>query len=41
LAVNLEIMAQNGKYIYWQQDREVYKLYPTAEQANQALRAAL
>jgi Zn-dependent M28 family amino/carboxypeptidase len=41
LAVNLEIMAQNGAYVYWEQDGSVFKLYPTSELANQALRDAV
>jgi hypothetical protein len=41
LAVNLEIMAQNGAYVYWEQDGGVFRLYSTSELANQALRDAV
>jgi hypothetical protein len=41
MAINLEIMAQNGAYVYWERDGSVFKLYPTSEQANQALRDAV
>ena len=40
-AVNLEVMAQDGETVYWEQDGTVFRLLPTAEKANQAFAAAL
>lgn len=37
LAVNLEVMAQDGSYVYWEQDGTSLKLVPTSLQLNQAL----
>jgi hypothetical protein len=37
LAVNLEVMAQDGSYVYWEQDGTSLKLVPTSPQVNQVL----
>jgi hypothetical protein len=37
LAVNLEVMAQDGSYVYWEQDGTSLKLVPTSPQLNQTL----
>ncbi|MEW5870341.1 MAG: M28 family peptidase [Chloroflexota bacterium] len=35
LALNLEVMAQSGPYVYWEQDGTAFKLVPTAPNVNQ------
>jgi hypothetical protein len=35
-ALNLEIMAQDGEYIFWEQDGMSLRLYPTNNELNQA-----
>jgi hypothetical protein len=40
-ALNLEVMAQDGDFIYWQQDGNVFHLSPTAEGLNRAIAAAV
>jgi len=37
LALNLEVMAQDGDYVYWEQDGTSLKLVPTSPQVNQAV----
>jgi putative aminopeptidase FrvX len=37
IAVNLEVMAQDGSYVYWEQDGTSLKLVPTSMQINQVL----
>jgi hypothetical protein len=39
--LNLEVMAQDGDYIYWQQDGNVFRLLPTANSLNKAISAAV
>jgi Zn-dependent M28 family amino/carboxypeptidase len=34
IVINLEVMAQNGKYVYWEQDGTSLKLTPTSEKIN-------
>ena len=41
VALNLEIMAQNGDYVYWEQDGTVFKLLPTDSALNRAIGAAV
>jgi hypothetical protein len=36
-ALNLEIMAQDGDYVYWEQDGMALKLFPTDEKMNQVV----
>lgn len=36
-ALNLEVLAQDGEYVYWEQDGTSLKLWPTAPAANQTL----
>ncbi len=40
-ALNLELMAQDGDFIYWQQDGNAFRLMPTIEWLNQAITAAV
>ena len=40
-ALNLEIMAQDGDYVYWEQDGTALKLFPTSEPLNQAISASV
>lgn len=40
-ALNMEIMAQDGDFIYWQEDGNVFHLSPTNERLNQAVVAAV
>jgi hypothetical protein len=40
-AVNLEVMAQDGETVYWEQDGTVFRLLPTADMINQAIAAAV
>ncbi len=40
-ALNLEIMAQDGEYVYWELDGTSFKLYPTDAALNQAVSAAV
>ena len=37
IALNLEIMAQNGEYVYWEQDGNSFRLFPTSTEVNQRL----
>lgn len=39
--INLEIMAQDGDYVFWEQDGNVFKLMPTSPELNQALAEAV
>ena len=41
VAVNLEVMAQDGEYVFWEQDGNVFRLIPTSKTLNQALSAAV
>jgi hypothetical protein len=36
-AVNLEVMAQDGDYVYWEQDGSALRLLPTSQRLNRAL----
>ncbi len=36
-AINLEAMAQDGDYVYWELDGSVFKLSPTSEELNRLL----
>ncbi len=40
-ALNLEIMAQNGDYVYWEQDGTSLKLYPTDARLNQDISSSV
>lgn len=40
-ALNLEIMAQDGDYVYWEQDGMALKLFPTDKVLNQAVSSAV
>jgi Zn-dependent M28 family amino/carboxypeptidase len=40
-AVNLEILAQDGDYVFWEQDGSVFKLTPTAPEVNALVTAAV
>jgi len=40
-AINLEVLAQNGEYVYWEQDGSSLKLVPTSQVLNQALAKAV
>jgi hypothetical protein len=37
-ALNLEAMAQDGDYVFWERDGSIFKLVPTSEQVNGLLR---
>jgi Zn-dependent M28 family amino/carboxypeptidase len=37
VAVNLEVMAQDGEYVFWEQDGNVFDLKTTSSQVNTAL----
>jgi len=37
VALNLEVMAQNGKYVYWEQDGSALKLIPTSGKINKVI----
>ena len=41
VALNLEIMAQDGDYVYWEQDGMSLKLFPTDKALNQAISEAV
>jgi hypothetical protein len=41
LALNLEIMAQDGEYVIWEQDGYSLKLWPCSERVNQAISEAV
>ena len=41
IALNMEVMAQNGEYIYWEQDGASMQLAPTASEVNQRICAAV
>lgn len=34
-AINLEVMAQNGDYIYWEQEGSIFRLFPTSQPLNE------
>ncbi len=36
-ALNLEVMAQNGDYVFWELDGSVFRLVPTSEDINNAV----
>jgi hypothetical protein len=40
-ALNLEVMAQDGEYVFWEQDGNAFGLAPTSPQVNEALAAAV
>ena len=40
-AVNLEVMAQDGEYVYWERDGYSLRLVPTAEPLNQSVIQAI
>jgi Zn-dependent M28 family amino/carboxypeptidase len=37
IALNLEVMAQNGEYVFWEQDGNSFRLFPTSAEVNQRL----
>ncbi len=37
IALNMEAMAQNGAYVYWERDGTIFRLLPTTESLNQAI----
>ena len=41
VVMNLEVMAQNGTYVYWEQDGNSLHLKPTSEPVNQAVALAV
>ncbi len=41
MALNLEVMAQDGPYVYWEQDGTSLKLVPTSPEVNQRLARAI
>lgn len=41
VAINLEVMAQNGDYVFWEREGSVFRLRPTGEEVNQAIRRAV
>lgn len=41
IALNLEALAQDGVYLYWEQDGSVFKLVPTSPEVNRILSAAV
>lgn len=41
IALNLEVMAQNGEYVYWEQDGTSMQLTSTASEVNQRICAAV
>jgi hypothetical protein len=40
-AVNMEAMAQNGDYVYWEKEGSIFRLRPTHPQVNLAIREAV
>ena len=40
-ALNLEVMAQDGDYVYWEQDGNALSLFPTDKALNQAISEAV
>lgn len=40
-AINLEIMGQNGDYVFWEQDGTAFGLLPTSQRVSEALTAAV
>jgi hypothetical protein len=40
-ALNLEIMGQDGEYVYWERDGTAFKSFPTDEKLNQAVSRAV
>ncbi len=40
-AINMEAMAQDGPYVYWQRDGSVFKLQPTSMEINRLLGQAI
>jgi Zn-dependent M28 family amino/carboxypeptidase len=41
VAINLEVMAQNGEYVYWEQDGNSLGLMATSEEANQLIKSSV
>jgi hypothetical protein len=41
VVVNLEIMAQDGSYVYWKREGSIFRLEPTTEAINQVIQAAV
>ena len=41
MAINLEVMAQNGKYVYWEQDGNSLTLMATTDTANQLIQSSV
>jgi Zn-dependent M28 family amino/carboxypeptidase len=41
IALNLEVMAQNGEYVYWEQDGDSLHLAPTALDVNRVIAQAV
>lgn len=41
IALNLEVMAQNGEYVLWEQDGISLRLWPNSEAVNQAIAQAV
>ena len=41
IALNLEVMAQDGGYVYWEQDGNAFGLTPTSQQVNEAIADAV
>ena len=41
IALNLEVMAQDGGYVYWEQDGTSFGLTPTSHQVSQAIADAV
>jgi hypothetical protein len=39
--LNLEGWAQNGNYVYWEQDGSIFRLLPTADSVNRTLCVAI
>jgi hypothetical protein len=39
--VNLEAMGQNGDYVYWERDGSIFRLVPTSQEVNAAIRQAV
>jgi acetylornithine deacetylase/succinyl-diaminopimelate desuccinylase-like protein len=40
-ALNLEVMAQDGEYVYWEEEGNVFRLVPTSSTLNSTLAAAV
>jgi len=41
IALNLEVMGQNGEYVYWEQDGSSLKLVPTSPEINRTIASAV